>query len=369
MINRERMVEEFLQLAGIDSISKKERQMADTLTQKLDVMGYEVLEDKAGEKIGGNSGNLICTVKGTRNVPAVMLAAHMDTVEPGIGKKPRIDGGFIKSDGTTVLGGDDVSGIVCIFEALRVLKENGHEHGDIQIVLTVAEEGGLYGSKHLDYSLIYARYGIVLDSNGPIGTVAVKAPSQNKISIIANGKASHAGIEPEKGISAIQVAAKAISGMKLGKIDYETTANIGIINGGRATNIICERVEMKAEARSRDKAKLDQQTYHMRECFEQAAAEFGGIVDFKAELEYPSFNISQDAPIIGILKKAAAAANIELQLKETGGGSDTNIFNSRGIEAVDISTGMDKVHSVEECILIEDMAKAAEFVVAIVLAL
>lgn len=366
MVNRERMVEEFLQLVRIDSISKKERQMADTLIQKLKTMGYEIIEDHAGEKIGGNTGNLICTVKGNKNVPAVMLAAHMDTVEPGIGKKPKMEGGFITSDGTTVLGGDDVSGIVCIFETLRVLKEKGLDHGDIQVVFTIAEEGGLFGSKNLDYSLIFAKYGIVLDSDGPIGTIAIKAPSQNKMFVAVKGKASHAGIAPEKGISAIQIAAAAISRMKLGRIDFETTANIGIINGGRETNVVCERVDMKAEARSRDILKLEQQTAHMKECFEQAASEYGGSVDFKAEKEYPSFNIPKDAPIIGILRRAAASADIDLLLEETGGGSDTNIFNSKGIEAVDISVGMDKVHSVEERILMDDMVKAAEFLLAIV---
>ena len=364
MVNRERMVEEFLQLTSIDSISRKERQMADTLVRKLSEMGYSVFEDNTGEKIGGNTGNLICTVKGTRDVPAVMLAAHMDTVEPGIGKKPRIDGEYIRSDGTTILGGDDVSGIVCILEALRVLKEKGLEHGDIQVVFTVAEEGGLFGAKNLDYGRLYARYGIVLDSDGPIGTAAVKAPSQNKMFITVNGKASHAGIAPEKGVSAIQIAAAAISRMKLGRIDFETTANIGTINGGRETNVVCERVDIKAEARSRDAQKLERQTAHMKECFEQAAAELGGSVDFKTELEYPSFNIQKDALIIGILQKAAEAVNIELLLEETGGGSDTNIYNSRGIEAVDISVGMDKVHSVEERILIDDMVKAAQFLLA-----
>jgi tripeptide aminopeptidase len=366
MINRDRMVKEFIELISIDSVSRKERLMADALTQKLKVLGYEVYEDQAGEKIGGNTGNLICTVKGTKAVPAVMLAAHMDTVEPGIGKKPVFEGNYIKSDGTTVLGGDDVSGIVCIFEILRVLKERKLEHGDIQVVFTVAEEGGLFGSRNLDYTRIHAKYGIILDSDGPIGTVAVKAPSQDKIYVTVNGKAAHAGIEPEKGISAIQIASSAISRMKLGRIDFETTANIGIIGGGRETNIICDKVEIRAEARSREKQKLEQQTAHMRECFEQAAAEFGGSVDFKAELAYPSFNISKDAAIIAILRKAAVSAGIEMKLEETGGGSDTNIYNSKGIEAVDISVGMDKVHSVEERILIDDMVNAAKFVLAAV---
>ncbi len=366
MVNRDRLVNEFIELVSIDSLTRKERRMADCLSAKLKEMGHEVYEDNAGEAIGGDAGNLIITVRGTRNVPAVLFSSHMDTVEPGIGKKPVIDGGYIRSDGTTILGGDDVSGIVCIMEALRALKENGLEHGDIQVVFTIAEEGGLYGSKNLDYSRIYAKYGFIMDSNGPIGTVAVKAPAQDKIFVAVEGKASHAGVSPEKGISAIQVAAAAISRMKLGRVDFETTANIGSINGGRETNIICDRVEIKAEARSRELSKLEAQTSHMRECFEQAAAEFGAKADFKADRLYPSFSIPGDAPIMAILEKAAGDIGVELQPEETGGGSDTNIFNGKGVVAVDISTGMEKVHSTEECISIDNMVKAAEFVLSII---
>jgi len=228
LVNRERLVNEFLELTGIDSLTKKERKMADALKARLEVMGYEVYEDDAGKKVGGEAGNIICTVKGTKKVPAIMFAAHMDTVEPGIGKKAVIDGDIIRTDGSTVLGGDDVSGIVCILEALRVIKETGEEHGDIQVVFTIAEEGGLYGSKNLDYSKIYAKYGFVMDSNGPIGTVAVKAPSQDKILVTVEGRAAHAGLSPEKGVDAIRIAVAAISGMKLGRIDHETLSLIHI---------------------------------------------------------------------------------------------------------------------------------------------
>ncbi|MCX7710507.1 MAG: M20/M25/M40 family metallo-hydrolase [Clostridia bacterium] len=366
MIDRNRMVNEFIELVKIDSISLKEREMADTLKSKLESMGYSVYEDNAGQETGGETGNLICTIKGKTGIPAILLMAHMDTVVPGIGKKPRIEGNLIKTDGTTVLGGDDLAGVECILETIRVLKENNLEHGDVQVAFTIGEEIGLLGSKHLDYSKIYAQYGFVMDDGGPIGHVAVKAPSQNKIDITVKGKAAHAGVEPEKGINAIQIASEAISEMKLGRIDEETTANIGIIQGGQATNIICETVEMKAEARSRDEEKLEKQTEHMRECFEEAAEKFGGSVIFKSERMYPAFDIQETDEIVKILRKAAEKSGIELKLEATGGGSDTNIINGKGIQAVDISIGMDKVHSVEEQINIEDMVKAAEFLVSIV---
>jgi tripeptide aminopeptidase len=329
-------------------------------------MGFSVKEDDTGSKIGGNAGNLICRIEGNKKVPPVLLMAHMDTVVPGIGKNPIIKGNVIKTDGTTILGGDDVAGIECILESLRVLKEDGLSHGDIYAVFTVAEEGGLLGAKNLDLSEIDAKYCFVMDNGGNIGQVAVTAPSQNKIDVKILGKASHAGLEPEKGISAIQIAAEAIINMNLGRIDLETTANIGVIQGGHATNIICDSVEIEAEARSRNEEKLARQTRHMKECFEKAAAKFGGTVSFISEMLYPAFTVKEDDEIVSVLKKASQKSGIELRLEATGGGSDTNIINGKGIVAVDVSVGMDKVHSVEEQILIDDMVKAAEFLTAII---
>jgi tripeptide aminopeptidase len=366
MANKDRMVKEFIELVSIDSVTGDERKMADALKDKLQSMGHMVYEDNAGGKIGGNAGNLICTLKGGKKVPALLLMAHMDTVVPGKGKKTVLKDSIITSDGTTVLGGDDVAGIECILEVLRSIKEKNTAHGDIQVVFTIAEEGGLLGSKHLDYSRIHARYGLVLDGGGPIGTVAIKAPSQDKIAVIVNGKAAHAGVAPETGISAIQIAAEAISKMVLGRIDFETTANIGTIHAGQATNIVCDRVEIHAEARSRNKDKLETQTNHMKECFEKAAEKFGGRVEFKSQMEYPSYNIKVDSKLLAILEKAAGVAGIKLVREETGGGSDTNIINDKGIEAIDMSVGMDKVHTVDEQLNVDDLVKSAEFLEAII---
>jgi tripeptide aminopeptidase len=366
MMNRERMIQEFMELVQIDSLSKQERKMADTLKAKLEALGLDVYEDDTGVKIGGNTGNLICTLKGTQKVPAVLVSAHMDTVAPGLGKKPHIEGSLLKSDGTTVLGGDDVAGIESILEVLRVLQERKLEHGDIQVIFTVAEEGGLYGSQNLDFSRIYAKYGFVMDNGGKIGTVAVKAPAQYKFFVTVKGRSAHAGLEPEKGISAIEIAADAITRMKLGRLDEETTANIGVIKGGSETNIVCDSVEIKAEARSRNEQKLEAQAQHMRECFEKAAEKFGGSVDINSVFLYPAFNISEDEEVIRILKRASGKTGIPLVLEATGGGSDTNNINSKGIRAVDLSVGMDKVHSVNEQLDIDDLVKAAEFLLAAV---
>ncbi len=366
MVKRESLANEFLELVRTDSISLNERAMADLLKKKLSVMGYDVYEDDAGKETGGNTGNLICHIKGNKNIPGILLMAHMDTVMPGLGKKPIVNGDIIKSDGRTVLGGDDASGIVSILEAVRILREDKTEHGDIFVVFTIAEEIGLIGAKHLNIDNINAAYAFVLDGEGSAGGAAVRAPSHNSINVVIKGKSAHAGLEPEKGISAIEIASNAISRMKLGRIDFETTANIGKINGGNATNIVCDRLEIKAEARSRDEKKLDAQTKHMRECFEQAASKYGGSIEFNVNLEYPAYSIDENDEIISVLRKAANNAGIELKLQSTGGGSDTNIINGRGIKAIDLSVGMAGVHDVEEHININDMIKTVEFVVEII---
>jgi tripeptide aminopeptidase len=366
LIDKARMVREFIELVQIDSLSKRERKMADTLKGKLEDLGLQVYEDDAGSKIGGNAGNLICTLKGNADIPAVLLTAHMDTVSPGLGKKPRVEGDTIKSDGTTVLGGDDAAGIECVLEVLRVLAEGSLKHGDVQVAFTVAEEEGLYGSKNLDYGKIHARYCFSLDNSGKIGSVNIKAPAEYKIVAVINGKSAHAGLEPEKGISAVQIAADAISRMKLGRLDEETTANIGVIEGGSETNIVCDRVEVKAEARSRNEQKLEAQVNHMKECFEQAAAGFGGSAEVYCECLYPSFTIEEDDPILSVLRTASQNTGIELILKATGGGSDTNQINARGIRAVDLSVGTDKAHTLEEQLNLQDLVRAAEFLLAAV---
>jgi tripeptide aminopeptidase len=366
MVNRERLVNEFLELVRIDSLSYKEREMAGTLKAKLEGMGLSVEEDGTGAVIGGNAGNIVCRIPGNTRVPAILLMAHMDTVEPGIGKSPVVEGNIIKTDGTTVLGGDDAAGIECILEAVRVLRENNLEYGDIYVVFTVAEECGLLGAKNLELKNINAQYAFVMDNGGEIGEVAVNAPSQNKIDVKVLGRASHAGLEPEKGISAVQIASEAIANMKLGRIDEETTANIGLIKGGQATNIVCESIDIKAEARSRNGEKLKNQTEHMKNCFERAVQKYGGEVVFSSQMLYPAFNISEDDEIIAILKEASAKTGIPLKLVSTGGGSDTNIINAKGIKAVDVSVGMDNVHSQKEQISIDDMMKAVEFLIAII---
>ncbi len=368
MINNERLINEFLELVQIDSPSSKEGKIAKVLVEKLEAIGCEVTIDKAGEIKGGETGNVIATLKGNREGKKIMFSSHMDTVSPGIGVKPIIDeaNGIIKSDGTTVLGSDDKAGIAAILEALRSIKENNEDHTDIQVVFSIWEEGGLHGAKNLDYSLINAEYAFVLDSGGAPGEIITQAPAQDAIKVKITGKPAHAGLQPEKGISAIMVASKAIENMNLLRIDEETTANIGIVKGGIATNIVMPEIEIIAEARSLKEDKLEAQTNHMVETFKKYAEEAGAKIDIEVNRAYGPFDIEENDEIVQLTKKAFENMNIEGKVASTGGGSDTNILNKNGIKAVNLGIGMKNAHTLEEYIAIGDLINSAKMVKEII---
>ncbi|MFA6451276.1 MAG: M20/M25/M40 family metallo-hydrolase, partial [bacterium] len=313
-----------------------------------------------------NSGNLIATIKGERrDLPAIMLNAHMDTVKPGIGVKPVIDGDMIKASGDTILGGDDKAGVAIILEIARILKEEKIPHGDLLIVMTVAEEIGIKGAGALDPKYLKADFGYTLDCTGTAGGIFVASPTHDKIEARITGRAAHAGIEPEKGISAILTASKAISKMKLGRIDDETTANVGVIRGGRATNIIPDSVLIEAEARSHNTAKLDEQVAMMRGALETAASEAGAQIDLKIIREYQNYKLTEDMPVIKVAQAVARSIGIEPILKTSGGGSDANIFNAHGLPTAPLGTAMHNCHTMDEDISISELECVFEYVMAI----
>ncbi len=351
-MNESRLVKTFLDLVQVDSPTGHESRMAEILVKRLRELGLDVRQDETG--------NIIATLDGEGE--PVLLSAHMDTVEPGRGIRPQVKDGIITSDGTTVLGSDDKSGIAVILEVLQRLQESGERHVPLEVVLTVSEEGGLVGAKALDTGQLRSKRGLVLDSGGPIGTIVRQAPSQDSIYFVVHGKASHAGAEPEKGINAILVASEAITQMPLGRIDEETTANIGKIAGGRATNIVPDKVEMWGEARSLSNDKLAAQTRRMTQAVESAAAKHGARAEVKITRAYETYRLADSHPWIQHLISVCEKIGVAPLLKSSGGGSDANIFNSKGIETAVVSTGMTKVHTTEEYIAIADMSAAAEFV-------
>lgn len=368
-VNRERLVQLFLEIVRIDSLSRRERDVALRLKRELESAGAACQFDGAGEQVHGNVGNLIGHLSGNRDgAAALLLCAHMDTVVPGEGVKPVVDGDTIRSDGTTVLGGDDKSGCALICEVLHQLREQNLPHGPIDVVLTICEEVGLAGARHLDLGLVRAREGLVFDSDSP-GFLVVRAPAAQGVRFTVRGLEAHAGVAPERGISAIKVAAEAIAAMRLGRIDAETTANLGTIQGGRAGNIVPNEVVVRGEARSLDPRKLASQVEHMAECFRTAVARSATTLDGKrvqAELEYravPSYeamNVPQEAPIVRKVIEAARRAGREIELQSTGGGCDANVLNRRGLTVANLGTGMREIHSVREWLDVRDMVAAAE---------
>ncbi|OPY59025.1 MAG: Carboxypeptidase G2 precursor [Pelotomaculum sp. PtaU1.Bin035] len=366
MNNASRIVEEFLELVQVDSVSGKERRIADLLKKKLVALGLEVQEDAAGQKAGTEAGNIIGRLPGTGSGPAILLCAHMDTVEPGCGVRPLVEEGVIHSSGDTVLGADDKAGIVAILEALRLVRENNINHGGLEVVFTIWEEGGLFGAKNFDYNQISAQIGFVLDSDGSPGTIVTRAPSHDRIGATIRGRAAHAGINPEDGINAIQVAAHAIAQMKIGRIDHETTSNIGIISGGKAINIVPDSVTVQGEARSLSTEKRVRQTGQMRRAIEETAEKYGARADIVIETIYPEFNLQEGTPPVRIAVKAAHNLGLEPRLENTGGGSDANIFNSKGISTAVIGIGMKKVHTIDEYITVADLVKNAHYLFEII---
>jgi tripeptide aminopeptidase len=355
VINQARLLSTFLSLLKIDSPSGQEQPVIGDLESRLTALGLITEIDATGNLIGRLAGH----------GEPLILCAHVDHVVPCIGINPKVTDGVIRSDGRTVLGGDDTSGVAIILELLELVKARRSDAWDqpaLEIVLTVQEETGLTGSKGLDTSRLRAREAIVLDMGGPIGLICVQAPSQTKITAVVRGRKAHAGMAPELGINAIRVAAEAIASMPLGRIDYETTANIGVIHGGEATNIVPDRTEIKGEARSHDRDKLEQQTQAMVDALHDAANRHETCADVDVTLSYTGFRVPDDAPLVRRLSEASRACGHEPILMPTGGGSDANIFNALGIQSVAFSTGMAQVHTTEEQIAISDMALCGEVI-------
>ncbi|MGQ9518731.1 MAG: M20/M25/M40 family metallo-hydrolase [Candidatus Fervidibacter sp.] len=369
-VNRERFLADFFELVRIPSPSGREREVAQVVRSKLEKLGLTVSEDNAGGKFGGEQGNLIVKVPGTlESVPPILFNAHLDTVVPCDNVNPIMEGDKVRSDGRTILGADNKAGVCALLEFLRVLKEDKIQHGPLEIVFTVAEETGLNGAKYLDYPLINSKVGFVLDSGPPVNKVIVKAPSQKNLRAVIRGKAAHAGVSPEKGVSAILLAARAIAAMRLGRIDNETTANIGVIKGGLATNIVPEEVEILGEARSHDQRKLNEQIAHMVTLLEREAQKGGGKAEIEVEEVYRSFNITEDDLPSKILKAAFEKMGLKPQWETTGGGSDANIFNERGIKCALICCGEESPHSPEnEKLDIPSALQSVELLVNIITA-
>lgn len=371
-MNPERLARTFMALVEIDSVSKSEGQLCGVLRNLLESLGAETDVDDCAAAVGSDTGNLVAVVKGDMSVPALFFNAHMDTVEPGKGIKPLLKNGTFTSGGDTILGADDKSAIAILLEVLQVLKEGNISHGPIELVFTVCEEIGLLGAKHLEVNRLSARYGYALDASDPDGIV-VRAPSANRLTVTLFGKDAHAGAAPEEGINAIVMASRAIAGLDIGRIDHETTCNIGVIEGGRATNIVPDRVIVKGEVRSHDDQKLARKTAEMISAFERVVADFKTAdrnrmprLEYRVQQDFPRTNVPEEHPVIQLAVTAAKNLGRQLTLKASGGGADANIFFSKGIMTPVLGTGMRNMHTTGEAIELADMVRCGELVLEII---
>ena len=366
-VNKERMLAEFKEIVAVPCHSLQERPVFELLCTKLEALGFTVEEDDAGEKFGGNCGNLWAFLPGNKaGATSVLFSAHMDGVEPCGGTTVVQKDGYLYSDGTTILGGDDKSGVVGIIEGVRMIVEENAEHGDIQILFTIAEEGGVNGSRCMDKSKLKAEVAYALDGEGAPGEVGIGAPGQYKWSFSVHGKKAHGGLEPEKGINAIMIAAKALAEVeRYGRIDEETTCNIGVIGGGVATNVVPDLVVIEGDVRSRNNEKLEAVREELVSTICNAVEKFGGKFTAEVEHKYSSFLIDTNSTVVKLAERACELYNLPLDITQTGGGSDANFFNAYGVPCVILGTGMKNVHTVEEFIKEEDLYNSALMVYGI----
>ena len=357
MPDRQRLTQTLIDLIKIDSPTGEEDAIDAHLSGRLADLGATVRHD--------DYGNLVATLPGSNGSAGetpVMLSAHMDTVEPGRGIKPMLDadGEVLRSDGTTILGGDCKAGLAIALEGLTSAIEDGGPRRPVQVVFSRAEEGGLNGARNLDFSLVEAKSGIVFDAEGPVSRICVSAPAQNIVQCQVTGIAAHAGLEPENGTSALLVAANILTRLPLGRIDDETTGNIGVLNGGLKRNIVPESAYMDGELRSRNQAKLDNYTTEFRRAFDQVAALYPqATIDLNIWNQYRAYQVDGEHPALAEITRAVAAVGLTPSMQTTGGGSDANVFFEHGITALPVGIGVRDFHTTRETARVSEIMDGA----------
>jgi tripeptide aminopeptidase len=354
-VSDERLLETFFELVRIDSPSGEEAQVAAYCEAALKDLGMDVKVDGAAYEAESDTGNLIATLPGTVAGKTIVLCAHMDTVEPGRGIEPVLEDGVVRSAGATILGGDDKSGIAAILECLRRTIETGAQHAPVRVVFTVGEEMGLRGAKQLEPADVAGDLCVVLDADGEPGGIVTAAPTHYTFTATFHGHAAHAGVEPEKGRSAIQMAANAISSMRLGRLDPETTANVGSITGGGRTNVVAASCTITGECRSLDRERVDAVKADMDAALNAAAAAKGGSVTVTWRLEYEGFRFDETDPLVTLVERSASRVGLTPRRFETGGGSDGNVLSAKGVPTLVLASGLSDVHGTNESMRVQDL--------------
>ncbi len=368
MIEEARLLNRFLEVTAIPGVSRQERQIIDFLKDFLHGIGFDFQEDDAGARFHGDAGNLICKVPasdGATSRDTFLLAAHVDTILPSC-TRPIVEDGIIKSSDERILGADDRVGVAILMEILSLISQRKIACPNLEVVFLVGEEIGLQGSKHLNYSLISAKNGFNLDCSAPVGQVVVKSPGVVDLRIEFVGKPAHSAAAAQKGINAIIMASKALGGLKKSELSEDLVFNIGIINGGEAVNIIPARVVVDGEIRAFDERIIQEQMDLIHSCVTPVVKGVGGSYSVTSSERYPSFSLKDENRLLLLLETAYAHANVEFDPIHYMAGSDANIFNSHGINTVNIGLGYVNNHSRDEYIAVTDLVKGAEIAAGLV---
>ena len=367
-MNQEHILADFTELVSIEVHSRQERAIADVLTKKLKDVGLTVTEDHAGEILGGNAGNLYAFLPGNVDKEPILFSAHMDRVGNHGHIHPIIDKekGIITSDGTSILAGDDIGGVSAILAMLREVKEKKIPHGPIEVAFSICEETGVEGSRQYDFTQFKSKCGFVCDASGKAGTIVLAAPSKGRVTLTVHGKTAHAGNEPEKGLNALKVAADLIMHLPDGRLSPVSTANFSIIHAGEATNVVCDKVTITGEQRSRDKKEYAEISEKIQKAAQLISEKYKTPIEVESHTLYHTFKLDETARPCELAKKAAEAVGVAPFFKEGGGGMDANHFNEHGIPTVGLGTGNFKCHTNEEYQVIDDLVKCAKQLVEIV---
>lgn len=365
-INKERMIREFAALVAIDSPSFGEKQMGEYIKQHLVSLGFHVSEDNAGTLLNGNCGNIYGFLEGSIQDEPLLFCAHMDTVEPSGGKQAIVgENGVITGNGDTVLGADDCAGMAAILEALYTIKDHQLQHRPIEVLFTVAEEHYCMGAELFDFSRIKAKQAYVLDLAGPVGTLAYKAPSILSFTVTVSGKSAHAGFAPEDGVHAIAAAAKAISRLDMGRIEDDTTLNIGVIHGGLSANIVPDRCVVSGEIRSYTHIKALERADIVKEIFQAEADAIGAAADMQLCCTCEAYEADLNHQVVKRFIAACEIKKLSTALQRTFGGSDNNHLAKHGITGVVVANAMNQCHSCDEYTSIGELHCIAELTLSL----
>jgi tripeptide aminopeptidase len=364
-----RALDLFLELAAIPSPPGSERAVADRVLAELGDLGLDATEDDAGERIGGDTGNILARLPalgGNGGGRSIFLCAHLDTVPATDEIEPVVDEGVVRNARPTILGADDKSAVAAMLAAARRILEEDRPHAGVELLFTPKEEVGLEGAKEVDLAALESPIGYVYDHAGPIGEVVLAAPSSISIDALFTGRAAHAGMHPEEGRSAVAAAAHAIADLRLGRLDDETTANVGTIAGGTARNIVPEHCTVVAEARSHDERKLAELVQEMTDSFTFAASVAECEVEIELEDKYRSYRFREDELPVRLAYGALTAAGFAPRGVRAGGGADSNVFTARGRPCVNLANGMTRIHSADEHVAVADLDAMVEVTLALV---